>query len=91
MSDLKPSIRQQAVCRAAEILGTPSKLARRLRVPMDALARWMTGRDQPPNAAFLACVDVILENEDSVDGGLLQDAADASAAAAPPGDEPEAR
>jgi hypothetical protein len=83
MSDATRSIRQQAVCRAAEILGEPRKLARRLRVPMDALVRWMNGRDQPSNAAFLECVDIILENEDSIDGGLLQDAAEAAAAEAP--------
>jgi hypothetical protein len=80
MSNAKSSIRQQAVCRAAQILGEPHKLARRLRVPMDALVRWMSGRDQPSNAAFLQCVDIILENEDSLDGELLQDAAEASEA-----------
>jgi hypothetical protein len=72
------SIRQQAVRRAAEILGEPRKLARRLHVPMDALLRWINGREQPSNGVFLQCVDIILENEDSIDGTLLRDAADAS-------------
>jgi hypothetical protein len=70
----KLSIRQQAVHRAAEIAGEPRKLARRLRVPMDALIGWINGRDQPPNAVFLECVDMILDNEDSIDGELLRNA-----------------
>lgn len=74
MPDAKLSVRQQAIRRAAEILGEPRKLARRLHVPMDALFRWMNGAEQPSNIAFLACVDIILENEDSLDGELLQDA-----------------
>jgi len=74
----KLSIRQQAVRRAAEILGGPLKLARRLHVPMDELVRWMNGKAPPSNGAFLQCVDIILENEDSIDGTLLRDAADAS-------------
>lgn len=90
MQDTKLSIRQQAVCRAAEILGEPRKLARRLRVPMDALVRWMNGKEQPSNAAFLECVDIVLEKEDAIDGGLLQDAADAGAPGAPPPKEPGA-
>jgi hypothetical protein len=77
------SVRQQAVRRAAEILGGPKKLARRLRVPMDALLRWMGGRESPPDASFLQCVDLILENEDSIDGALLRDAAEASKAKGP--------
>ena len=83
----KLSIRQQAIRRAAEILGEPRKLARRLRVPMDELVRWINGKDQPSNGAFLECVDIILENEDSIDGGLLQDAAEAASAA--PAKEPD--
>ena len=67
------SIRQQAVNRAAEIVGEPRKLARRLRVPMDELLAWMKGRGQPPNAVFLECVDLILDNEDSIDGQFLRD------------------
>jgi len=73
------SIRQQAVRRAAEILGEYRKLARRLHVPTDELVRWINGRGQPSNAAFLQCVDIILENEDSLDNDLLRDAADAKA------------
>jgi hypothetical protein len=41
---------------------------------MDALIAWINGRDQPPNAVFLECVDMILDNEDSIDGELLRDA-----------------
>lgn len=81
----KLSVRQQAVRKAAEISGGPQKLARRLRVPMDALLRWMNGRESPPNTAFLQCVDLILENEDSIDDALLRDAADASSKAKGPG------
>jgi hypothetical protein len=77
----KLSIRHQAIRRAAEIVGEYRKLARRLRVPTDALVRWINGKEQPPNAAFLECVDIILENEDSLDGDLLRDAAEAN----PPG------
>jgi hypothetical protein len=87
MSNIKLSIRQQAIRRAAEILGEPRKLARRLRVPTDELVRWINGKGQPSNASFLECVDIILENEDSIDGGLLQDAAGAAEAA--PGKEPD--
>jgi hypothetical protein len=74
MTRPKLSIRQQAVHRAAEIAGEPRKLARRLRVPMEALVAWITGRDQPPNAVFLECVDMILDNEDSIDSELLRNA-----------------
>lgn len=74
----RPSVRQQAVQRAAEIVGGPVKLARRLRVPMDSLVRWMNGTEQPVNPSFLQCVDIILDNEDSIDGSLLQDAARAA-------------
>lgn len=70
----KLSIRHQAIRRAAEIVGEYRKLARRLRVPADELVRWINGKEQPPNAAFLECVDIILENEDSLDGELLRDA-----------------
>ena len=75
--DATYSIRQQAVRRAAEILGEPRNLARRLHVPMDALLRWINGPDQPSNWAFLQCVDIILDNEDSIDSTLLRDAAEA--------------
>lgn len=74
----KSSVRQQAVRRAAEILGGPQKLARRLHVPMSELLSWMNGKVPPSNTAFLQCVDLILENEDSIDGALLRDAAGAS-------------
>ena len=47
--------------------------------------RWMNGRESPPNTAFLQCVDLILENEDSIDGALLPDAADLSSKANGPG------
>ncbi|HWA36762.1 MAG TPA: hypothetical protein VG873_02770 [Burkholderiales bacterium] len=74
---VKLSIRQQAVRRAADIAGEPRRLARRLRVPLDDLLGWANGREQPPNAVFLACVDIILDNEDSIDGELLRDAEEA--------------
>lgn len=77
------SVRHQAIRRAAEIVGEYRKLARRLRVPTDELIRWINGKDQPSNAAFLQCVDIILENEDSLDGELLRDAAEASKQQAP--------
>jgi hypothetical protein len=69
------SIRQQAVRRAAEILGGALRLSRRLRVPADELVKWMNGLEQPPDTSFLECVDIILDNEDSIDGDLLRDAA----------------
>jgi hypothetical protein len=84
--DTTYSIRQQAVRRAAEILGEPRHLARRLHVPMDALLRWIHGKDQPSNWAFLQCVDIILENEDSIDSTLLRDATQARENEAKPKD-----
>jgi hypothetical protein len=82
---VKLSIRQQAVRRAAEIAGEPRRLARRLRVPLDDLIGWMNGREQPPNVVFLQCVDIILDNEDSIDGEILRDAEKARA------DEPDGK
>jgi hypothetical protein len=75
----KLSVRQQAVRRAAEIVGEYRKLARQLRVPTGELIGWINGKDQPSNAAFLQCVDIILENEDSLDNELLRDAAEMKA------------
>ena len=47
--------------KAAELLGSATKLARRLRVPSADLIEWMNDKAEPPQWVFLRAVDIVLE------------------------------
>jgi hypothetical protein len=47
--------------KAAELAGGQKALARRLRVPLGELQKWIAGQGQPPMAIFLKAVDLVLE------------------------------
>jgi hypothetical protein len=58
-----PSLRTtyaKALHRACVVLGGAEALATRLRVPETSLREWMEGRDEPPEAVFLAAVELLL-------------------------------
>ena len=68
--------------KAAELVGGPRVLARRLRVPLAELEKWIAGDGQPPMAVFLKAVDVVLDEApyappapDPEDGPQAQDCA----------------
>lgn len=46
--------------KAAELAGGQKDLARRLRVPLSELQRWIAGQGHPPMAIFLKAVDLVL-------------------------------
>jgi hypothetical protein len=54
------TIESRTLRRAAEILGSPVRLARHLQVPLDTLTEWLEGAQRPPNIYFLRAVDVVL-------------------------------
>jgi hypothetical protein len=56
-------VRTAALCRAAEILGGPSRLREILGVSAIALTVWMTGAEAPPTDVFLKAVDLIAERD----------------------------
>jgi hypothetical protein len=47
--------------KAAEMAGGEKALARKLRVPLGELDKWIAGDAKPPMAIFLKAVDVVLE------------------------------
>jgi hypothetical protein len=47
--------------KAAELVGGQKALARRLRVPLAELQKWIAGSGQPPMAIFLRAVDLVLD------------------------------
>jgi hypothetical protein len=47
--------------KAAELVGGQKALARRLRVPLAELQKWIAGGGQPPMAIFLRAVDLVLD------------------------------
>lgn len=49
------------VLRAAQLVGGPVELARRLQVPMADLTRWLAGEDRPSMGTFLKVIDIVLE------------------------------
>jgi hypothetical protein len=59
-----PASRQSTYARAMHsaclILGGVAQLAEHLRVPAAVLRDWLEGESEPPQAAFLAAVEVIL-------------------------------
>ncbi|HYD55774.1 MAG TPA: hypothetical protein VEB41_02595 [Burkholderiales bacterium] len=55
------SVYSRTLRKAAELLGSASKLARRLRVPSADLVEWMNDKGEPPQWVFLKAVDIVLE------------------------------
>lgn len=47
--------------KAAELVGSQKNLARRLRVPLAELQKWIQGEGKPPMGTFLKAVDIVLE------------------------------
>jgi hypothetical protein len=56
-------VRVLVLRRAAEIAGGPVHLRSRLGVEQHALDLWLAGRATPPEAVFLAAVDVVLRDD----------------------------
>ena len=50
-----------ALARAAELVGGPAPLARRLQVPMEDLTRWLAGDGRPSMGTFMRVIDVLIE------------------------------
>ena len=50
----------RALHRACVIVGGVDALARQLGVPEASLHAWLEGRDEPPQSAFLAAVEIVL-------------------------------
>jgi hypothetical protein len=69
------------IVRAAEILGGPAALSRRLQVPMPEITRWLTGAGRPSIGLFLKVIDVLIE-ENRTPTERLQVRADRSQAQA---------
>jgi hypothetical protein len=55
--------------KAVELCGGRKELARRLRVPLSELERWLTGADVPPMSTFLKAIDLILDETPSPTAG----------------------
>ena len=60
----KASLETGVLRRCRDLLGGSKQLARRLRVPERDLQTWLTGKEQPTKAAFLAAVDILIEQSD---------------------------
>ena len=56
-----PNVVRRTLQKAAEVAGGEKALARRLRVPLAELGKWIAGNGQPPMAIFLRAVDLVLE------------------------------
>jgi hypothetical protein len=56
-------LEQRILFRAVEIVGSHDRPARHLEVPARDLVSWMNGHDKPPLAAFLRCVDLIMQED----------------------------
>lgn len=56
-----PNVVRRTLQKAAELAGGDKALARRLRVPLVELDKWIAGSGQPPMAIFLRAVDMVLE------------------------------
>ena len=54
------SVYARALHRACLVLGGVGQLAKHLEVSDENLRRWMRGKEQPPERAFLAAVEVVL-------------------------------
>jgi hypothetical protein len=60
-------VRVRTLERAAQIVGGPDALRRRLKVSALVLAIWMGGAEPPPTDVFLKAVDIV---EDQVVASL---------------------
>ena len=60
---LRPAVRVRVrtLARAANLLGGPEPLRRRLNVSAFLLAAWLTGAQVPPTDVFLRAVDIVEE------------------------------
>jgi hypothetical protein len=47
--------------KAADLAGGRKQLARRLRVPLAELEKWIAGAAEPPPTTFLQAVDLVLD------------------------------
>lgn len=56
----KATVHARTLQRACEALGGAAPLASHLRIPQDALARWLEGGEEPPHAVFFAALEVVL-------------------------------
>jgi hypothetical protein len=56
----RPSTAARALHRACLILGGVPALAGHLGVPESSLRGWLEGREDPPQMAFLAAVEIVL-------------------------------
>lgn len=72
-------VMRRTLQKAAELVGGNRPLARRLRVPLGELEKWISGGGEPPMAIFLRAVDLVL------------DEAPYLPAASEPGEAPEAK
>jgi hypothetical protein len=55
------SVMRRTLQKAAELAGGHKPLARRLRVPLGELEKWIAGGGEPPMAIFLKAVDLVLD------------------------------
>ena len=60
LSKSRVTVYARTLHRACEVLGTLDALSRQLNVPAPALARWISGLEQPPLDVFLRAVDIVL-------------------------------
>lgn len=51
--------------KAAALAGGNARLCRLLRVPSDALEKWLQGAESPPTAVFLQAVDLVVAEADT--------------------------
>ena len=54
------SVYTRVLHRACQIVGGVERLARRLRVPVPTLFRWLDGDGEPPTPVFLKAVDIVM-------------------------------
>lgn len=59
------SVYSRTLQKAAELAGGRKHLARRLRVPLAELDKWIAGSGEPPKTIFLKAVDLVLDETSS--------------------------
>ena len=60
------SVRSRALARAAQIVGGPEALRRRLNVSALLLGVWLAGAETPPTDVSLKAVDIIESSKTSL-------------------------
>lgn len=63
------TVYSRALHRACLIVGGASKLAARLDVTDPDIQRWLLAMEEPPEAVFVACVEIILLYASAQPGG----------------------